>query len=1486
MSNCIFKFKTTMDKQFNAIDKPWFQYNSNSNTIRIVDNSSIPINSQMSNKLALELTDYINELFNSDSDSVGKVAYTIQNSDGYSQVEIKPTDHQWAMFELGNKDKQKSIEDKMDMEAEYALRQPMIDKESQSLANIELLRENYGTDSESGLSNTIPYGVSPTFPRSTKESIESSLKRLESPNKKAILYSNEAELNSGIESIDDNIYKDESTDVTYEENKSLIFGIERESILAIEGFENILNNLGDLNSSTSSIIESLYDAAVNSKAEIQLVELESMDSMSNLMEYDFNKNVIKIPHTTLASYNKDDIAYLLTHEIVHSVTSNALLNPQTTNEKMFSDLMHDLYNKYKELGTDHYGFTNIHEFTSEIASNKDFQEFIKSKETGLKNIWERFIDYVRTLLGLKKSNDVNKAIKAIIDISENSLSRDNIDSNHIFARKSDEDNPVKPDLSTGTKKLEFMIDSILDRLDRSIHDYNRIISRGGDSSKISQRKFRDEVKEVADAVTDLQNADKLLAISKYVDYAKDQLYRLESLVEGSKFGENDGDTNLIAMYKDLVGSYSLIPQLREFMVSMEDVGIKDLDIEDIKQLSNHLKEVDSLFDSLGTKLASGEKRLLYKELRKPQYNTEVYKRWRDDIGREYNGPKEGKEAWVAEQMETTYKDNIKADINARVTSMIENMSDDISFITAMLVSPDNTNSKLIQNLSQLLESANNDIIAANRSLDFELLDLWNEITNRVGTRIKPSELYGNIITKNTDGRHFLISEYNIEFFNEYNEHRRNVEEMSDLKPESGYTPAEIDMFNWIKDNTVTSYIKGKGSVTRPKDKWRNKNYPAEGTLDRLILDKAKEIFKRSDKQKFGIQSLIYDSFGAEFIALPTVTKSFVERSVEGQGVGIIKDMAKDFAKYRVDEVGFEQRKFDRDGKPITETRVHYRGLLEDHSQQSLDLMTLMALEGKNGNSFKVKNEVESTANLFLNIAKNKNYFQTSGDKYILNAFSKRNRYAAKPGDDSNTYKRAADMIETHLYDIFRKSMGQIAGFDTNKLIDFATSWTAYLGMGVNTIGSAVNLLNGEMHLMLETIGGHHVGTKNVAKAKAIYMRDSVNIMKDTYSPVKTSFVNQVMELFDTEGNRSMSHDHRFINSNAVRSHLNTTSIMGLQTSGEHIVQGSMTMAFLDHIKVMNGKNEYIDKDGNVVKDKDKAASMLDMLKKDDKGKVYIDENVVYTSHTPYLKINEGGKAIINRFIKKKMKDTVGNYDPKAQGMAYKTGAGRLLLLFRRYLVPMFIAKFRGINNVHKSIKDLANEDQYFSEAIQEYEIGSYTAAAKVVFKGIQNVIQEQKLSVFLSELSNMNEYQKRQARKGAMEMLTIAVILPALSGLAAAFASSNAEDDDSFLWYVAATMTRLQTEMNSFVDPATNWRILKSPTAAMGVFDNAASLTFKLFQPWNYGDKFDTGPKAGTLKIYDNVKRVTPILNRRVYNHKTKYDQIKSGTYHIFGPEK
>jgi hypothetical protein len=672
---------------------------------------------------------------------------------------------------------------------------------------------------------------------------------------------------------------------------------------------------------------------------------------------------------------------------------------------------------------------------------------------------------------------------------------------------------------------------------------------------------------------------------------------------------------------------------------------------------------------------------------------------------------------------------------------------------------------------------------------------------------------------------------------------------------------------WLKENTVT-----KKGITKPIDKWKN-DLSKLSKAEKDALNYFIETTKKTDEQTHGIQSLISEFRGAIYYDLPAVTKSDEERVIEGNLKGLVKDKIKDLTEIRPDDIGYQEQRLDSKGNSIHYLRVHYRGNLTP-DQQSYDAFTINRLNRINGINYQEKENIALQVEAIKTIAKNKEYYiKTKGGESVLNKYATRVKEATTSSKISNEAQMIENIIEKNLYDILHIQYDKLGPIDVNKVISTANGWVASVGLSLNTFSAAANIVNAQAQIFLERVAGNHLTKGSVKKAHDIYTKDFANILGDYSRPIKQSFVNQVNQMFDTFGGFTVKQQD-YIKNTIAKTAVNFESLQFMHEGGEHYVQSIMVMATLDSIKVINDNNDYIDKNGKVV-EKDKAASVLDMLTKDEDGIVRLDDKVVYTNRSFNTKLKEGGKEQIMLFVKKKLFDTMGNYDSNMQPEAYRHWWGKMILLFRRYLIPQAVARFRGITKAWVKEEDLTEDDIHFNNALRTTEEGSYVSTLRFLRHTIYPALKQLKFDIISSNWNELSDDKKANIKRTIVELTLTGAILP-LVGMMAAGAAGD--DDKKWLWTVAFLSRRLESELSQFRDPREATKITKSPIPSLRIIEQTLDVV-EYILPWNWSeinDRYESGKNKGELKIQRKTEKLIPILSKVDVTSEELYNALNS----------
>ena len=1277
-------------------------------------------------------------------------------------------------------------------------------------------------------------------------------------------------------------------------NRELLLGDNvKTSLSTNEVLNNLISsNIFETSKDVGFFLEKSMNLLHKSGATLKVInestnkEIYNEFDKDSVMMFDSITNTIYVTEDSLENFNSLTLASSFIHEVVHSTTVKAYFAGLTFEEREFKDFINKSFEQYKFLATKRdsngklsYGFTNQAEFIAEIFSNPDFRREIQRIE---KTWWSQFIDNVRRLFGISKnvanSELINSAIlfQAVDEFGTKDLSRwkgtrvndprYNIFNEPLFNKVQ------RPDSSSLQDKLDILTNNQLNNIDSIIRRANAMHVKFGTKNE----KFIAQVKQLDIEVNKALKTNKLEAINHYTDFMINQIQHVYDLIKTSSNTSELEKLDTIERYKSYLGASDM---LKPIMDTLNDTRIKDL-TDSKRQLVDSIQEkltaISGAHEQIKSKFRTHALQALRQELKSSYYSEKAVKEFRTKVGKDY--PKDSnltKTEWVNEQI-LLRQDELDEFIEKDINYVLGGLTTDIDGFDINLLSMVNTKSRMIQLVMKVISKMKSKIDSLVRDNDFKLDKLYQDLIKEKG-KYDITNLYDT--TK--DGEVFLKGEYSVEFREKYiNEYSKLLDEVNILKQshrEKGFQDFEINQFAdvndvyrklaaWRKENTIK--VKGR-ELPHPKFKNKLKFSKAEQAIYNEFIELAK-----TSELTFGKNnSLIKTSLGVNFYSLPYATVSTLERVTSGRldVKDTIKQKISNFTDWKIDEIDHSENMYRQDGTRIHNIPVMYRNnvsKIKDADkykqlikEQSFDLLTLMRLEHYNQTNFSIKSKNEVLLNTFIDISKEKDYLKTKpgSNNLVSNLFGIKTKYVTFEGVESNEYKRLQTIINQSLYNVFYEESFKIAGKDINKLVQSVNKHTSVLGMTVNYFNAPVNVINAEFQTFLLKIGGD-IDSNKLMEAHSEYAKDLPNILADAGRPTKHSKVNQLNLLTDIFG--GLTHEQNdFIKNTIIKGITDPQTLQILQTGGEHMVQSVLNIALLKSIKVMNDAGQYVDKDGKIAFGKD-IASLYDMVEQDVTTKqVKFNEKFTYTDKSSVTKWDDGGLENVRLFIKKKVFDTMGEYDKNFQTEIQKHWWGQLLMMYKKFIIPLGIARYRGIAKGFSKKEDISEEDLHWNEALQEYEEGFYTTTFRYMTRGFIENLAKLKFDLISKDWNELSDYEKSNIKKGITELsiliLLQTVAVPLLVGLA-----RGSGDDDEHLMYLAMVARKVEQELSFYTDPNDAYKVTANPVASLNLIEDLLNVGKFTISPglW-FSETKDGTPR--TYKVFEKVLLPTAIRPER-----------------------
>jgi hypothetical protein len=1134
-----------------------------------------------------------------------------------------------------------------------------------------------------------------------------------------------------------------------------------------------------------------------------------------------------------------------------------------------------------------YGFDTIFEFVAEFYGNPDFREYTKTLSDNWYNKFVKFIaDNLRRLMNIPANSEFDNLMNKIFNYIENKELPET-DSSNLYVKKDIFAKQIKDaetyELETIDKKAEHLVNKAKSKV-------AELINRTKKSNKEKAGEFLEEFRVLENELERLSNLNKFKAITAYMVSFKNTIYKLEKGLE-SKFkvidvvyngekhikvknfdgfknekGEfiipedvkdtidktffeankfivdselyNNIENESIAQlsnkdyldvannYEDYLASYDLLDDIKSLIDdTLKDSTLTREDKLEIRIIKTKINELSKPHDDLVAKIKKLKKESAIKLFSDPSTNKKVINKWKNKLSLEYDkltNPKESKLEWIGSQMSNKYAEAIKKDLEDAAKSIINNPYIDIISFAKTWSDLLNINSPLINMIANVVGKMRDAILKDITAINFKYDKIFKSYSD-FNDSVSMSKKYGNLLELNeSEDRYYLKSKYSIKFKEEYNKMLNSLNKKN--KDNEDFNVKEDPEYKkWIKENTVFDELGNR----KPSNKYLNKSLSTE---EEKVLDFFRTQTKSNHELNYKGKGGLYSTFfGAEYYKLPSKTKSAKERTLEGDFKGQVKDAWTDLKETKVDDINYGQA-FDNRGEELKRVQINFRGKLES-KDQSLDLFTVYRAEEANAISFKHRSANENKLKLFLDIAKEKQYKKkslTSG-KWAKNIFSKEEVQGQTfSGEFSNEAEKIKGILETALYDVTSYNEEKLFGsLDANKLTSRINGAAAFVGMTLNIGSGFVNFLNGQTMMVMLKIGGKYINKSNLAKAEANYTTSIHKIMLDISNPVKKSFHNQMLNMFDIIGGMNINKQD-FLNNSTVKEMMSLHNANFINESVEHGLNSILTEAILRSVPVMNKDHKYIDKEGNITT-KENAASIFDMLYLDDNGILKTKEYFTYSEYNLVDNYHTSGKQSINYLLKKKVEDLYGVYDNNMKAEISKKWYGKMALMFKNFFLSQAQYRYKGIGTANKSKNELDDEDLTFNNAEQEFTEGIYTTFVRTFFPLIRHL----NLQMTKENFKNLSDYEKANLKQVFFEVSMTAIILPLLGAIMAA----NAGDDDDELYFLLFAFRRLESELSQFRNIAELNRMISNPVAANRFLQNGFTVINDIMTPINFNPK-------------------------------------------------
>lgn len=464
----------------------------------------------------------------------------------------------------------------------------------------------------------------------------------------------------------------------------------------------------------------------------------------------------------------------------------------------------------------------------------------------------------------------------------------------------------------------------------------------------------------------------------------------------------------------------------------------------------------------------------------------------------------------------------------------------------------------------------------------------------------------------------------------------------------------------------------------------------------------------------------------------------------------------------------------------------------DASEVSLNLIRSVMMFSQSANSFNALNKMHGEIKLFKTIIGERKVAMTnSKGKPIMDAIARKlgiTEYINQNGIDFSQMHLDA-FIDMVVYGEMRKRE-ELFGVNLAKITDSIMGYSAMSTLALSTIKGVANNLQGNVQVAIEAAAGEFMDFKNLAAGKAFYFKSMPGFLSDFGKPIPESLGGRLIEEFDPmQGEYKDQYGQRISATVANKLFSQSTLFLNLHL-GEHEIQVSTMYALMDREKVIDNETG-------------EEITLLAAYQK-----YGVDDIYNKTNFTKKQKIE-----LQNRLhaLNKRLHGVYNSFD---QSVLQRYALGRLLIMYRKYLVPAYKRRFkkRGMDQ----------------------ELGSFTEGYyRTFWNTVIRDLRDYEFNI-RKNWANYSAFEKAQIRRFMAEMAFV------ISSTALVMILKSLADDDdeeeikksaiyNHLMYQAI---RMQSETKQYLPiygARDMWRIVKSPSAVITSIDKTTKFVNQAF---------------------------------------------------------
>jgi hypothetical protein len=592
--------------------------------------------------------------------------------------------------------------------------------------------------------------------------------------------------------------------------------------------------------------------------------------------------------------------------------------------------------------------------------------------------------------------------------------------------------------------------------------------------------------------------------------------------------------------------------------------------------------------------------------------------------------------------------------------------------------------------------------------------------------------------------------------------------------------------------------------------------------------------------------------------LPQVSKSTLDRLVNGKGWKEIPELIKQEFISRVDDVEFGDKDsiYDKDGVELKFIPIHYLNTLENTDDISRNIGGIFLSYAEMTENFVEMNGIAPQLELILDEV---------GELKFKSGFKGK----AKTGLESNVYKMLKGFIDEHVYGKQKEEIIQeVFGREVNvtKVMNNLNSWVRNTNLINNWFTMATNLVTSESWRKIEDFIGQHTTQESTTYAMGEFINYLPSSVKDRYKVMKTNKLSLILERYKVL--KDVKEQFADMDKSSVIRFGSSLGYAGYEL-GDFKVKAHLAISMLDNIRLIDGEWQ-------------NRMTYLSQANTPEQKKVLQDKwtkNRNKSLWNAYTVEGSNLKHQIPQELEIEMMTKIRTVAGRIDGMMNETDRAAI----HRHVYAQLFATHR--NWLFQGIQDRFNP-YVWDYSINEMSGGRYVTAYRLASSLFKEAVIDKKIPELIANWNNLEDFEKRNILRVLADQVYVAaffVFYLLMNALA-----DDDKEDDYFLESMAYLSSRLLLEQSALVPVSVLTGNIPMVSELMAVMESPVPAARQLdlitdIYGWFDGTEVERGAYKGMskrqkkfLKLIPGVKGAIESTDPKAKNQWLKNKALKS----------